>query len=106
VTKHHDQKEVGEERVYLAYAIVYHQTQSMQKLKQGRRLEAGPDAETMDGYYVLACSVCFLIKPKTTSPGMILPTAGRAQPHQSLIKKTPYGWNLQAFPQLRLPLFR
>jgi hypothetical protein len=42
--------------------------------------EAGADAEAMDGWMFLtgllplACSVCFLIEPKTTSPEMISPT--------------------------------
>jgi hypothetical protein len=30
----------------------------------------------MEGCYLLACSACFLIEPKTTSPGMAPPTMG------------------------------
>jgi hypothetical protein len=41
-------KEVGEERVYSAY------TYSGQELTHGRNLEAGADAEAMEGYYLLA----------------------------------------------------
>ena len=35
------------------------------------------------------CSACFLIEPRTTSPGMTVPTMGWALPHQSLIRKCP-----------------
>jgi len=48
--------------------------------------EAGADAEAMEGcYYWFASpemlfSACFLIEPKTTSPGMIPPTMGWALP--------------------------
>jgi hypothetical protein len=31
--------------------------------------EAETDAEAMKGCYFLACSACFLIEPRTTSPG-------------------------------------
>jgi hypothetical protein len=45
--KHHDQKQLGEEMVfYLSYASI---SQSGQELKQGRNLEAGADAEALDG---------------------------------------------------------
>ena len=33
--------------------------------------EAGADAEAMEGCYV---QVCFLVEPRTTSPGMATPT--------------------------------
>jgi hypothetical protein len=36
--------------------------------------EAGADAAAMEACYILAC--CFLIEPKTTSPGMAPPTMG------------------------------
>jgi hypothetical protein len=41
--------------------------------------EAGADAETMEGCYLLACSpglLSLLIKPKATSPGMAPSTMG------------------------------
>ena len=43
--------------------------------------EAGADAEVMEGCYLLscfplACSGCFLIEPKTTSPEMVPHTGG------------------------------
>ena len=40
------------------------------------------------GLLPLACSVCFLIEPKTTSPEMVLPTRGLFP--WSLIEKMPY----------------
>jgi hypothetical protein len=49
-TKHHDQEAVGEERVYLAYTstlLVHHQKRSGLELTQGRKQEAGADAEAM-----------------------------------------------------------
>jgi hypothetical protein len=49
--------------------------------KAGRNLEAGANARVTGGCFLLACSimacsVCFLIKPRTTSPGVALPTMG------------------------------
>ena len=50
VMKHYDQKQVGEERVLLAY------TSMLLELKQDNNLEAGADAEVMEGCCLLACS--------------------------------------------------
>ena len=59
--KHHDQKQIAEERVYLTYASTaqfwHHQRQSRQKLKQGRNLQAGAVAEVMKECCLLACSL-------------------------------------------------
>jgi hypothetical protein len=46
--------------------------------------------DVLTGLPPLACSACFLIKPKTTSPEMSPPTRG--PPSWSLIKKMPYIW--------------
>lgn len=43
----------------------------------------------LTGLLLVACSACFLIEPRSTSPGMALPTIGRTLPHQSQIKKMP-----------------
>jgi hypothetical protein len=48
----------------------------------------------LTGLLLTVCSACFLIKPRTTSPGMAPPTIGWALPHQSPIKKIPYSWVL------------
>ena len=67
VRRHHDQKQLGEERVY--FSLHFHITgqhggKSGQELKQWRNLEAGADAEAVEGCYLLACffmacSACF-----------------------------------------------
>jgi hypothetical protein len=44
------------------------------------------------GLLPLACSACFLIEPKTTSPTMAPPTICWALPPWSLIEKMPYSW--------------
>jgi hypothetical protein len=41
----------------------------------------------LTGLHLMACSVCFLIEPRTTSPQMAPSTRGWALPHQSLIQK-------------------
>jgi len=51
----------------------------------------------MSASYWLAtprCSACFLIEPRTSSPGVELLTMGWALPHQSLVKEMPYSWIL------------
>jgi hypothetical protein len=58
-------KQVGEERVYLAYTsmlllITKDGTQTRQK--------AGADAEAMEECSLLACSACSLIEPKDYQP--------------------------------------
>jgi hypothetical protein len=47
-------------------------------------METGADAEATEKHCLLACSVCFLKEPSTTSPGMSSSTVGGALPHQSL----------------------
>ena len=74
------------------HITVHYQRKSGQELKQGRNLETGADAEVMEGvlltdFLLMACSLCFLIEPKATSPGMAPPTMGWTLSHQSLIKK-------------------
>jgi hypothetical protein len=39
------------------------------------------------GLLILACSACFVIKPKNSSPELGPPTIGLVLPYQSLIKK-------------------
>ena len=53
-----------------------------QEHKQDGNLEAGADAEAMGAGLLcivllpMTCSVCFLIEPRATSPGMVPPTMG------------------------------
>jgi hypothetical protein len=60
VIRHHDQKASRDKSVYLAFIATHDQRNSGQKLKYGRNLEAGADAETMDDasywFIYLACS--------------------------------------------------
>jgi hypothetical protein len=44
----------------------------------------------LTGLLPLPCSACFLIKPKTASPGMVPPTTD--PPPWSLIEKMPHSW--------------
>lgn len=64
---------------------------------QGRKLEAGTEADTMEESSPV-CTACFLSQPRTTCPEVV-PTAtipmGWDLLHQSFIKKIPYrqsGW--------------
>jgi hypothetical protein len=56
----------------------------------GRSWCRGHGRVLLTGLLPLACSACFLIEPRTTSPGLAPPTMGWALPSWSLIKKTPY----------------
>ena len=120
VMKHHDQKQAGEERVYfhLAYTII-----SLEEVGTGTQNRAGTWRQDLiqrpwrgAAYWLAlplhpACSDCYLIELRTTSPGMIPPKMGLAFPHQSLIKTilyefacSPVLWK-EAFSPLRfLPL--
>lgn len=55
------------------------------ELKERRNLEAVANAE--DALLLNACSAGFLLEPRTSSPGMALPTMSWAFP---LIKKIPF----------------
>ena len=76
--------------------IVHHWRRWGQEPKQGRNLEAGADAEALEGTVYsllpLACSVCFLIEPRTISTRVAPPTESWACLHWSLIEKMPCSW--------------
>ena len=59
VMKHHDQKQLEEERVLFLTAPcnTSHQKQRGQELTRGRNQKAGADREAMDGCCLLACSL-------------------------------------------------
>jgi hypothetical protein len=100
VMKPYDQKQVEEERVYLAYNFIFGLCSSSLKevgtgIQTDRNLEAGASEETLEGccllaFFIITCLVCFLIDPRATSPGVAPPTIGWVLPHQSLRKKVPY----------------
>ena len=50
--KHHDQKQDGEESIYLAYTS---RAQSIFGESRDKNLEAGADPETMMGLFLMAC---------------------------------------------------
>lgn len=60
---------------------------------QVRKLEAEADAEVREervlltGFLFLACSASFVTDPRTTSPGVILPTIGGASPNNQQRRK-------------------
>jgi hypothetical protein len=75
--KHHDQEpNWGGKGLFSLHFP--HCCSSPEEVRTGTQAgqEAGADAEAMEGCYLLACSACFLIEPKTTSPGMAPPTMG------------------------------
>lgn len=84
--KHHDGKQLKEERVYFLLQIKLHyQGKSRHELK----------AEVWsrncgEKCCFLACSVFLLLKSKPTSLGLMLSTVGWAFPHQSSIKIIPH----------------
>jgi hypothetical protein len=67
------------------HIVIHHRRKPGQELKQDRNLEAGIDAEAIEG--CLLAYACFLIEPKTISLGTASPIVGWDTPHQSLIKK-------------------
>ena len=72
------------------------------EFKHGKYLETGADAEARKKFCLLACSACFLIELRITSPGMAPFTMAWALPHWSLIKKMlDRLYLLEAFSQLR-----
>lgn len=77
----------------LHFCIVNHyQRKSGQELRQGRTLQAGADAEVLEGVllsrlFSWLCSFFFIIGSRNTSPGMALFTMGQALPHHSLLRK-------------------
>ena len=58
----------------------------------------------LSGLVIMACSVCFLIEPRTTRPGMAPPTIDWTLSHQSL-KKISYSWVLWKI-LLKVPSFQ
>lgn len=83
VMKHHDQRQLGEERVFLSYTSTSLFTIKEQELKMGRNLEAGE--------ILLTGSISLLYyRNRTTSPRVNQPTIDSTLPYQSLIKKIPY----------------
>ena len=77
VMKHHDQKQVGEKRVYLTYistSIVHHLEKSGQELKQDKNLETGADVVAMEKFCLFYLLALHGVEPSTTSSGWLAPS--------------------------------
>jgi hypothetical protein len=96
--KCHDQKQVGEERVDLAssstarFIIEGSQDRTQAGLEPGDRswCRSHGGCCLLAGLLWMACSVCFLIEPRSISSGVAPATVAWSLPHRSLIKKMPY----------------
>ena len=111
MVKHGDQKQVGEERIYLTcvstsqFILKGHQDRNS---KQGRNLEAGADAEAMEECCLLACllacSLCCPAEHRITSPEIVPPTMGWAFLQQLLIENVSQSEHVEAFSKSQLLL--
>ena len=72
----------------------------------GRSWCRGHDWVQLTGLLLMACSACFLIESRTTSPGMASPTRDWALSHQSLIKKMTCMDLMKEHSQLSFPPLR
>jgi len=78
-------EQVGEERVYSAYTstllFITKGSQDWNSSRSGSRSWCrGHGGMSLTGSLPLARSACFLIEPRTTSPGRAPPTMGWALP--------------------------
>jgi hypothetical protein len=99
-------KQVGEERVYSAYSstlmfITKERQDWNSSRSENRNWCRGHGGMLLTDLLLLACSACFLIELKTTSPEMVPPTRGPP----CLItnwENAPQLDLMEAFPQLKL----
>jgi hypothetical protein len=82
--EHHDRKQVGEERIYLAYTSSSLLIVECVQVRNSNR--AGADTEIMEGHFLLACFSWFMQSGFWKNPGP--PAQGWHYPHQSLISTT------------------
>ena len=71
MVKHHDQSNLG--RKGLFHHIAHHPEKTEQD-PGGRSWCRGHGGVLLIGLLPMACSACFVIEPRTTSPGMAPPT--------------------------------
>lgn len=92
VIKHHNQKQLGEEKVYSTHSstqlIAHHQKQQGQEFKQGKNLGAGNSCRSHGGECCLWTCYHGLLRllsyePRTTTPGIALLIMVWAYPHQT-----------------------
>ena len=66
------------------FGLHFHNTIHLEGGEELKLLQAGADAEAMEEccllLFPMACSVCFLIESRITSPGMAPPKMGWALP--------------------------
>jgi hypothetical protein len=81
-------KQVVEKKVYSAYTSTLlfitkgsHDRNSNRAGTWRQELMQRPWRVLLTGFLPLACSACFLIEPRTTSPWMAPPTMGWILPH-------------------------
>lgn len=80
VTKHHDQKQLGGGRVCVSLEL--QSSASLREIRDGtqtggswsQELKQGPLMGAAYWFAYTACSVCFLIVQRTTSPGLAIHT--------------------------------
>lgn len=95
--KHHDQKCLGEERLFSSYCL-----QFIIQENQGRNLETGPEAESMEEHWLLTCSPR-LLQPRTTCLCMAPPTVNTPHPClQATLRKLLSEVRLSVSKRLRL----
>ena len=96
----------GKDWFCLHFYMNVHQRKSGQELTY---LEARAAAEVMEGVLPgllsLACSACFLIKPRITIPGLAPPTMGWTLTIKSQIKKMLYRLAHSLILQKHIPYF-
>jgi hypothetical protein len=116
--KHHNQSNLG--RNGFIWLTLLHHCSSQKEVRTGTQAgkKRGDRSWCWDhawmlvtGLLIMTCSACFLIEPRTTSPGIGTTHNGLGPPHQSLINKMPYRLDQEpdlagAFSQLRIPLLK
>jgi hypothetical protein len=105
--EHHDQKQVVEERVCLAYTSTSQSITERSQDRNSSRTETWRQELIQRPWMGAVYSTCFLIESRTTSAGIAPPSVGWSFPHKSLIYENALHPGLmKAFSQLRSSPFR
>ena len=100
VMKHDDQKAIWEGKCVFGLHFPVTHCSSLKEVRTGgqprqesggRNWCGGHGAVLLTGLYLMTCSACFFIEPRTISPGMALPTVGWILIHQLPVKKMSTG---------------
>ena len=77
--KHHDQKQAGEERVYLDdTSISLFIIKGSQGQKSRQEMKQKPWSNLLTGSFPEACSAFFFIEFRITAQGMVTPTVDKS----------------------------